>query len=582
MSFLFRVIFVIVLLTVSGGELPAAAQEESTPGLPPSDSSDTEVGPTDPVLAAMIREAERAMTTLAGGDSPPYFLALEVTETQRVHIVGEEGGLQGYAPVRSRHLDVDVRIGSARLDSTHALRSGRFEKSDRKGRILPLTDDPLLLRQGIWREIDRRFREAKERWAEVESDRQVLVDEEPADDLSPAAPVRAILPTAVLDLDMDAWEETIRSASQVLAASSVVHDGSIQVSGVAETRWFLNSEGTQIRHSGSRYRAAVFVDTVAEDGANLQLSRHWEAGAAEGLPDRDTLIGNARELERQLAALREAPAEEPYTGPAILSGRASAVFFHEILGHRLEGHRLKRVENAQTLRNMVSESILPSFISLYDDPTLDHYAGEYLFGHYLFDNQGVPSERVTLVQDGILKGFLQSRSPVREGEHSNGHGRRQAGYDAVSRQGNLLVTASESVSDEELRRELVELAKAEGLPFGLLIEEIQGGFTFTGRHIPNAFSVKVVLCRRIFVDGRPDELIREVDLIGTPLVTLSRIVRAGELHKVFNGRCGAESGRVPVSAISPALLVSQVETQRKAKDQVTPPLLPPPGSGGGS
>ncbi len=569
MSFLFRIFIVIVLLMlmVPGGVQPATA--------------DTEVGPPDPVLEAMIREAERAMTELAGVDSPPYFLALEVTESQRVHIVGEEGGLQGYAPVRSRHLDVDVRIGSPRLDSTHALRSGRFEKNDRKGRALPLTDDPLLLQREIWREIDRRFREAKERWAEVESDRQVLVDEEPAEDLSPADPVQAIYPTATLDLDVGAWEETIRSTSRVLAASSVVYDGSVQVSGIAETHWFLNSEGTRIRHSGSRYRATVVVDTVAEDGANLALSRHWEASAAEGLPDRDTLVGKARELERQLAALREAPEEEPYTGPAILSDRAAAVFFHEILGHRLEGHRLKRVENAQTLRNMVGEPILPAFISLYDDPTLERFAGQDLFGHYLFDNQGAPSERVTLVKDGIMKGFLQSRSPMREGERSNGHGRRQAGYDAVSRQGNLLVTASESVSDEELRRELVELAKAEGLPFGLFIEEIQGGFTFTGRHIPNAFNINVLLCRRVYVDGRPDELVREVDLIGTPLVTLSRIVRAGEVHRVFNGRCGAESGRVPVSAISPALLVSQIETQRKAKGQVTPPLLPPPGSGGG-
>jgi len=326
----------------------------------------------------------------------------------------------------------------------------------------------------------------------------------------------------------------------------------------------------------------VVVDTVAEDGANLELARYWDARTADDLPDRDTLIEGARAIERQLAALRKAPAEEPYTGPAILSDRAAAVFFHEILGHRLEGHRLKRVENAQTLRNMVGEPILPAFISLYDDPTLESFAGQVLHGHYLFDSQGIPSERVTLVQNGILKSFLQSRSPVREGERSNGHGRRQAGFDAVSRQGNLLVAASESVTDDELRRELIALAKEAGLAYGLLIDEIQGGFTFTGRHIPNAFSIKVLLCRRIYVDGRPDELVREVDLIGTPLVTLSRIVRAGEVHRAFNGLCGAESGRVPVTAISPALLVSQVETQRKAKGQVTPPLLPPPGSGGGN
>ena len=164
-----------------------------------------------------------------------------------------------------------------------------------------------------------------------------------------------------------------------------------------------------------------------------------------------------------------------------------------------------------------------------------------------------------------------------QGELSNGHGRRMPGKDAVARQGNLLITASETIDEEALRKELLERVRDEDLEYGLLIDDIQGGFTFTGRSMPNAFEVKAVLAWRVYADGRPDELVRGADLIGTPLVAFNQIVRASDQYSVFNGMCGAESGWVPVSAVAPALLVAEIETQRKPKGQNMPPLLPPPG-----
>jgi predicted Zn-dependent protease len=234
------------------------------------------------------------------------------------------------------------------------------------------------------------------------------------------------------------------------------------------------------------------------------------------------------------------------------------------------------VDNAQTFRNRVGQKILPDFLSIYDDPTLTHAAGSYLRGHYRFDNEGVRARRVALVEDGTLKAFLQSRSPVAKGDRPNGHGRRSAGRSAASRQGNLLVQASSATDDAALRSELIALARRRGLDYALFIDEIQGGFTFTGRDIPNAFNINATRAYRVYVDGRPDELVRGVDLIGTPLEAFSRILRAGELKRVFNGNCGAESGWVPVSGAAPSLLLESIETQRKRKDQATPPLLPAP------
>jgi len=530
----------------------------------------------DPILEVLAAEIDRAMTALSESDPPPYFIAVELAESRRVNVNAEAGGLHGYSPSHVRWIDVDLRVGSRDLDSSHALRNSN-ERPTRAGRNVSLGDDPDRIRHALWLEIDRRYQQARERWAKVEAEKQVLVEEEPAQDLVEVPLVtRLETTTAELEFDAQQWERTLTDASLVLASHPVVLEGTAALSANVETRWFASSEGTRLRHSSSRYRSSLQVQALAEDGDNLRLYEAFDAHDPSGLPSRDEMVQVAEEMVAALAEIRMAPLEEPYTGPAILSDRAAGVFFHEIFGHRVEGHRLKQVTNAQTFRNRVGQQILPEFISVYDDPTSKRAAGADLNGHYLFDNQGVAAERVVLVEQGTLKGFLQSRSPVAKGDPSNGHGRRQPGSDPVSRQGALIVEVSESVDDAEMRRQLVELAQAQGLEYGLYIDEIQGGFTFTNRSIPNAFSINAVRSRRVFVDGRPDELVRGIDLIGTPLEAFSKIVTAGELHDPFNGVCGAESGWVPVSAVAPALLIESIETQRKRKDQATPPILPPP------
>ncbi len=285
----------------------------------------------------------------------------------------------------------------------------------------------------------------------------------------------------------------------------------------------------------------------------------------------------ARAVGDRVTALREAPVVDPYVGPAILRGRAAAVFFHEILGHRVEGHRQKDEDEGQTLTDKVGEQIFPSFLAVHDDPTLEALAGVDLNGHYVYDDEGVPGQRVPVVEEGVLKGFLVSRSPIDGFPASNGHGRRQPGNAVVARQGNLVVSASETVPYDALRQQLVDEIKAQGKPFGLIFDDISGGFTFTGRTTPNSYAVQPVTVWRVYPDGRPDELVRGVDLIGTPLLTFGRIAAASDEVQVFNGMCGAESGWVPVSAVAPDLLVSEVEVQRGDKEHDRPPLLPPPG-----
>jgi predicted Zn-dependent protease len=259
-----------------------------------------------------------------------------------------------------------------------------------------------------------------------------------------------------------------------------------------------------------------------------------------------------------------------------LTGRAAAVFFHEVFGHRAEGHRQKDAAEGQTFAKKVGEPILPSFLSIVDDTTRKKLGSEDLLGYYQFDDEGVPAQSVTLVDHGILKNFEMSRSPLVGFPSSNGHGRRQLGATPVSRQGNLIVESSKTLTNGQLRAKLIELIKTQGKPFGLLIDDIAGGFTFTGRGQPQAFQVLPLVVYKVFPDGRPDELVRGVDIVGTPLAALTKIVATGDTPEVFNGYCGAESGSVPVSAASPAILTSELEVQKKESSTDRPPILPPP------
>jgi TldD protein len=199
-----------------------------------------------------------------------------------------------------------------------------------------------------------------------------------------------------------------------------------------------------------------------------------------------------------------------------------------------------------------------------------------LLGYYQYDDEGVKAHNVILVDHGVLKNFEMSRSPLVGFPHSNGHGRRQLGASPVSRQGNLIVESSKTVTNAQLRAKFIDLIKAQHKEYGLMIDDIAGGFTFTGRGQPQAFQVQPLVVYKVFADGRPDELVRGVDIVGTPLAALTKIVATGDTTEVFNGYCGAESGSVPVSAAAPAILTSELEVQKKETSTDRPPILPAP------
>lgn len=539
-----------------------------------------DAGDADPVLTALQAELDRMMAALSDREEPPYWMQLALVDRRIVEVQATHGAAVAASDSRQRLGDVDLRLGSPELDNTHKIRDAGFFSEDLRPRVeLPLTPDPgRVLQMGFWRATDEAYRSALRRLIKVRTNDAVKVArDDKSNDFSDAPVVNDLRAVAPVAVDLHAWQQTARAASEVLLEFEHLYDSNVSFRLEDDVHTTVASNGTQVRYQRPQARVSVWATTVAEDGMQLSVYDYVDVTTAARLPDQAAVMAMARRVGEQVEALRDAPLVDPYSGPAILRGRASAVFFHEILGHRVEGHRQKDEDEGQTLADKVGEAIFPRFVSVHDDPTLFTWEGEELAGYYPYDDEGVAAQRVTVVEDGVLEGFLLSRSPIEGFSHSNGHGRRQPGSAVVARQGNLVVSASETVPYATLRRQLVDLIKQQNKPFGLILDDISGGFTLTGRTTPNSYAVQPVTAWRVFADGRPDELVRGIDMIGTPLVTFEKIVAASDDTQVFNGVCGAESGWVPVSAIAPDLLVEEVEVQRKAKENDRPPLLAPPG-----
>ncbi|HYG99998.1 MAG TPA: metallopeptidase TldD-related protein [Terriglobales bacterium] len=531
----------------------------------------------DPVLATMKQELTRSFEVLKKSPVPPYFLSYQLTDNHDISVSSSFGALASSTDNKSRVVDIDLRVGDYNVDNTHPV-SRAFATStfgQTRG-TLPIEDDPAALAVALWLETDRNYRNAVQQFEGVKTDRQIKpADSERSPDFSAAPPQHYSEPDAPFSFDRKLWEEKVRRFGQVFRGNPDILGANISASGELETRRYVNSDGSEIKISAPLYRLTIYASVRASDGEVLPLQRNFMSFTPEGMPSDETVLKAANEMLQMLLALQKAPVAEPYTGPAILSGRASAVFFHEIFGHRIEGDRMNDDDDAQTFKNKINQLVLPKFLSVYADPTLRQLYGTDLVGHYLYDDEGVKANRVTVVDKGIFRNFLLSRSPVKGFAQSNGHGRRQQGYDVEARQSNLLVEASQTVPRAALKKMLIDRLKKSKKPYGLLFADIEGGFTTTSRSIPNAFSVLPTVVYRIYADGR-EELVRGLDLIGTPLIAFSKIAAADDSPEVFNGVCGAQSGWVPVSASAPGLLIEQIEVQRKEKAENPKPILPSP------
>jgi predicted Zn-dependent protease len=565
---------------------PLASLAGPPPGGPGAPPADFRLDPRLAILGAMRAELARSMERLRiDGYEAPYFLSYQVKESRSEVVAGRYGSVYQDDGRRARRAFVDVRVGSYELDS-----SGRDDGASFLGtegqtyfasREAPLEDDPQALRNTLWLLTDERYKESLSSWFKKKSRGVYRADDpERAPSFSREEPRSAVDPPAPFPFDRTRWREEVKSLSATFRAHPAVFDSAVRVNADKTVRWFTSSEGAALVTEETIYGIHVSAAARAVDGQLLEDSRDFYARTEAGLPSPERLRAEAAALAAELEALRTAPVIDPYTGPALLAPVATGVLFHEAVGHRLEGERQDDDKEGQTFKGQVGKAVLPSFLSVVDDPTRARLGDTDLNGSYAFDDQGVPAQRTVLVQDGVLRSYLLSRRPAKPFFHSNGHGRAQGAQQPAARMGNLFVTSSRTAPLEELKRMLVAEAKRQGKPYALVIRDITGGNTNTASYGYQAFKGTPRLVTRIDVATGKEELVRGVELVGTPLTSVNKLVATSAETGVFNGYCGAESGYVPVSTVAPWALVSEIELQRVARANERSPVLPAPWSEG--
>jgi TldD protein len=528
------------------------------------------------LLDILSGELQRNFSVLKQkADPPPYFMAYTVTEEDSQIVSASLGTLTSQHRRHLRFLDVTIRVGSPKLDNYHIVNGQRARFSS--GAILPLDDVPDAIRQRVWLETDRTYRLAARRLIEIKSNAESKVkQEDDSDDFSLEPPsVHEEAPPRPHYPDEE-WLGNLRKWSAELSHTTGVLNSSVVLAVERETKYLISTEGTRLLDGRNFTSISISARGKAADGMDLGAMQDFQGTDLNRMPRPEAIEAAVNRVGKDLAGLLQAPTTEPFIGPAILSGSAAGVFFHEIFGHRVEGHRQKDEAEGQTFTKAIGTPVLPDFLSVVFDPTRKTVDSTDLNGTYSYDDEGVKAGPVVVVENGILKTFLMSRSPIHGFDHSNGHGRRQAGAEVVSRQSNLIVESKKTVPAGRLRQMLVAEIKRQNKPYGLYFEQVTGGYTLTQRRGLQAYTVIPLIVYRVYPDGRPDELVRGVDIVGTPLSSFAKIMVTSDKTEVFNGYCGAESGSVPVSAVSPALLVSEIEIQKKDHSLDRPPLLTAP------
>jgi predicted Zn-dependent protease len=534
------------------------------------------VSAQSPLIKILSGELDRNFATLKDKGNPaPYFMGYSVTDSESNTLSASDGAISSQNHNRARLLDITVRVGSPKFDNYRRV-NGQIPNFSSTSSIA-LDDDPLAIRQAVWLNTDRVYRSGSQRLIQIQADEKLrAAATDGSDDFSVEKPQVFFEQPPPLKFNTAEWTARLRRLSAEFTKYPGALNSNITLQAERTMETLVTTEGTRVEQGRLFSRIVITTAGKAADGMDLQTLETFETDDPARLPKDAEILAAVEKAGKNLQDLLVAAPSDPFVGPAILSGRAAGVFFHEIFGHRIEGHRQKDEAEGQTFTKSVNKQILPPFLSVVFDPTLREFQGTMLNGSYSYDDEGVKARRVPIVEDGVLKTFLMSRSPIDGFPTSNGHGRRQPGAEVVSRQSNLFVNSSKQVSDKELRQMLIEEVKKQGKPYGLFFDQVTGGYTTTARRGLQAFTVIPLVVYRIYPDGRPDELIRGVSIVGTPLASFANIVATSDKSEIFNGICGAESGSVPVAAISPALLVSSIEIQRKERSQDQPPYLPRP------
>lgn len=537
----------------------------------------------DKLLEILRGELNREYDALQKEEIPPYYIEYRVSEMSVFTKGASFGSLISSNNNTKRLVNVVVKVGDYKFDNTHVYQDEEAASAynNNFSALLPIDDDEVAIKQILWWITNKAYINAMSVYNSIkdtDDEKAKKATSERLPDFSIEEASKYFEPRLDnFSFEEKKWEQNVKRISGLFVDDTSIVSANTGINAVLERKYFLSSEGSEVVQNVSYAQLSINAQIRNDNGIIVPLLKSYVASLPSDIPEISTVEAKVSEMKATLDKFKSCAMAEPYTGPAILSSAAAGVFFHEIFGHRIEGHRLKDETDGQTFKDKVGEAVLPKTFNVFFDPTENKFGDEDLIGHYKYDDEGVKSQKVNIVDEGILQDFLMSRTPVEGFSHSNGHGRSQTGEMPVARQSNMFIKSDKPLSDEALRKKLVKACKSQKLEYGYFFKTVYGGFTYTTRYMPNVFNIFPLEVYRVYVDGRPDELVNGVDLIGTPLAMFAEIKYAGDEYNIFNGFCGAESGMVPVSTIAPAIFVNKIETQSKPNKYINAPILKMPG-----
>ena len=529
-------------------------------------------------LRLMSAELNRGYKTFKKLNPPVYYLSYTYKDTTTHMIEVQQGGAYSSSR-RDTVLAAFARAGSPKMDNTRPLKGQ--DNYDRKfvqlvEGVNPWDSDPAPFRLALWRATQDIAETAQQEFSRVQTNsRTSAVRQDDSDDFVLPPVSRYCREQEEIKFDTEEIKRWLVKASELTRGKAFVQNGEFSFNAEQGYRYFADSVGTQLKTPVLFARLSYTIVNQLPDGSRLQRDNFYDVVRPEQLPTEEQFLADVQKSLDELQQISSSPEADPVTVPTILKNRAMAVFVHEVLGHRMEGHRQKLDSFGKTFTSKIGQAVTAPFVSIVDDATLAVFNNQPLRGFYEYDDEGVKSRPVTLVENGVLREFLMSGSPIENFPQSNGHGRGELGKLPVARMGNTRLIASKTVPYAQLEEQLLQEIRTQNKPYGYIIEDLSGGFTMIGTNAPQVFKLSPRLVYRIYPDGRK-EAVHGADIVGTPLVSFGQILAAADDDAVFNGDCGAESGWVPVSAISPSVLLKSLEIEKTAKSERKPPILPAP------
>jgi TldD protein len=522
----------------------------------------------DPVLRAMQEELDRSKTSLKLENvASPYYIEYRVIDIDDYSAEAAFGALRASVRSRTRFLRVAVRVGDYKQDGYFGQGDGAFNMLD----FMPLDDDNLAMRHQLWLATDRAYRAAAQIFSAKQAQLKQLTIDQPVDDFSQADPVQSIGTLAKLEVDPAPWNKMLQDASAVYKSDPQIEVSEANLKFEAVNQYFINSEGTVVRSGRNLYEMYVSSLSQAADGMSLQRNNGFVFQTMKELPSAEEFVGRARKLAASLKDLRDAPlVDEEYRGPVLFSADAAATVFADLVGENVLGRRPELGKNARTtgaFATSYKSRVLPEFISVVADPTLASYRGQSLLGHYEIDDEGVPAQRVSLIEKGTLVNYLIGREPIRDFPKSNGHARArmpspiptQIPASPLPHNSNLIVTSSEPLAKDALKKKFLDLCRQRDLPYCYYVE------TFGPKLTPR-------LLYKIWTKDGHEELVRGGSFGDLDTRALrSDLVATGDDFYVDNHPVNA-----PHAIVAPSILFDELEVKRTNVNKEKLPEYPAP------